>query len=281
MKMRSQTRIQSTALLSALLVLAAALLAPRALADPAADASLPTDPSPGTALFSQATINPSNGSTVGVAKPIVINFAEPITDRPTVEGAIHISSDPPVPGQFYWMTDSQVRWRPLEFWPAHTTVTVDAAGITSSFTTGDALIATADDATHQMTITRNGNVEQTFPISMGKPGRETPNGTYYVQDKFSDIVMDSESYGVPNDGPDGYRLHVRFAVQLDNSGSFVHSAPWSVADQGTRDVSHGCINVSPDNAKWFYDNFGIGDPIVVTNSVGSYVQDDGGQDWQI
>ena len=160
-------------------------------------------------------------------------------------------------------------------------MTVDAAGTTSSFTTGDELIATADDATHQMTITRNGNVEQTFPMSMGKPGHETPNGTYYVQDKFSDIVMDSETYGVSNDGPEGYRLHVQDAVQIDNSGSFVHSAPWSVADQGTRDVSHGCINVNPDNAKWFYDNFGIGDPIVVTNSVGSYTQADGGEDWQM
>jgi lipoprotein-anchoring transpeptidase ErfK/SrfK len=281
MHMRSPTRIQRTALLSAVVFLAAVMIAPRAVADPQADASLPTDPSPGTALVGQATINPSDGSTVGVGKPIVINFAVPIIDRPAVEDAIHISSDPPVSGMFYWMSDRQVRWRPFDFWPAHTPVHVDAAGTSSSFTTGDALIATADDATHQMTITRNGNVEQTFPMSMGKPGHETPNGTYYVQDKFSDIVMDSESYGVSNDGPDGYRLDVQFAVQFDNSGSFVHSAPWSVADQGRQNVSHGCINVNPDNAKWFYDNFDIGDPIVVTNSVGSYTQDDGGQDWQV
>ena len=216
-----------------------------------------------------------------MAKPIVINFSAPITDRTMAEGAIHISSNPAVPGKYYWMNDRQVRWRPLDFWPAHTTVNIDAAGAKSSFTTGDALIATADNATHQMTITRDGNVEQTFPISMGKPGHDTPGGTYYVQDKFSDVVMDSETYGVSNDSPDGYRLHVQLAVQFDNSGNFVHSAPWSVADQGKRNVSHGCINISPSNAKWFYVNFGIGDPIVVTNSVGSYTQNDGGQDWQI
>jgi lipoprotein-anchoring transpeptidase ErfK/SrfK len=169
----------------------------------------------------------------------------------------------------------------LDFWPAHTTVNIDAAGAKSSFTTGDALIATADNATHQMTITRNGNVEQTFPISMGKPGHDTPDGTYYVQDKFSDVDMDSETYGVPEGSSEGYNVHVKLAVQFDNSGNFVHSAPWSVADQGNRNVSHGCINISPSNAKWFYDNFDIGDPIVVTNSVGSYTQNDGGQDWQI
>ena len=64
-------------------------------------------------------------------------------------------------------------------------------------------------------------------------------------------------------------------MAFDNSDNYVHSAPWSVADQGKRNVSHGCINISPSNAKWFYDNFGIGDLIVVTNSVGSYTQNDG------
>ncbi|MGO9507678.1 MAG: L,D-transpeptidase, partial [Mycobacterium sp.] len=48
-----------------------------------------------------------------------------------------------------------------------------------------------------------------------------------------------------------------------------------------RDVSHGCINLSPSNAKWFFDNFGSGDPVVVKNSVGTYNKNDGAQDWQI
>lgn len=233
----------------------------------------------GTAPFAPPEINPANGTTVGVAKPIVITFAAPVTDPATAEQAIHISSNPAVPGKFYWVNDSQVRWRPFDFWPAHTTVDIDAAGTKSSFSTGDTLVATADNATHQLTITRNGSVEQTFPMSMGKPGHDTPNGTYYVQDKFDDIVMDSSTYGVPTTSPDGYRVHVQLAVQFDDSGNFVHSAPWSVADQGNRNVSHGCINISPANAKWFYDTFGVGDAIVVTNSVDSHNQNDGTQDW--
>ena len=277
--MRSQTGRRGTLALAVLMVLAALVLVPRALADPEVDASPPTDPS--SAEVSVASINPSDGTTVGVAKPIVINFAAPVADRPMAEQAIHISSDPPIPGKFYWMSDRQVRWRPFDFWPAQTTVTVDAAGRKSTFATGDALIATADNATHQMTISRNGNLEQTFAISMGKPGHDTPNGIYYVQDKFADIDMDSETYGVSEGSSDGYNVHVKLAVQIDNSGNFVHSAPWSVADQGIRNVSHGCINISPANAKWFYNNFGIGDAIVVTNSVGSYMRNDGGQDWQI
>ena len=185
-------------------------------------------------MFLPPSFNPLNGSMVGVAKPIIINFQRPIVDRPMAEQAIHISSNPPVPGKFYWMSNTQVRWRPINFWPANTTVLIDASGAKSSFRTGESLVATIDDKTHQMTVTRNGKVEKTFPVSMGKPDgkHETKNGTYYVLEKFADIVMDSATYGVPNTSPEGYKLKVQNAVRIDNSGAFVHSAPWSVGRPG-------------------------------------------------
>ena len=258
-------------------------LAPQA--DPNAAPAAGQDPTPftGDPPFRPPTFNPVNGSMVGVAKPIMINFQVPIADQAMAERAIHISSIPPVPGKFYWTSPTQVRWRPLSFWPANTAVNIDAAGTKSSFRTGDSLVATADDATHQMTITRNGTVVQTFPISMGMSagGHQTPNGTYYVLEKMATVVMDSSTYGVPVNSANGYKVTVSDAVRIDNSGNFVHSAPWSVADQGKRDVSHGCINLAPSNAKWFFDNFGSGDPVVVKNSVGTYTKNDGAQDWQI
>jgi lipoprotein-anchoring transpeptidase ErfK/SrfK len=238
-------------------------------------------PYTGPPVFSPPSFNPSNGAKVGAAKPIYINFARPIADRALAEQAIHISSVPPVPGRFYWTSDTQVRWRPQDFWPAGTVVNIDASGTKSSFTVPEQLVATIDDKTHQMTIMRNGKLEKTFPVSMGKPSHATPNGTYYVLEKFADIVMDSATYGVPSNSADGYKLKVQLAVRMDNSGNFVHSAPWSVGDQGKRNVSHGCVNLSPENAKWFYDNFGSGDPIVIKNSVGIYNKPDGASDWQM
>lgn len=258
---------------------------------PAVPASAPTgpvvgqNPSPftGPPPFVPPTFNPVSGATVGVAEPIIINFARPIADQPMAEQAIHVSSTPPVSGKFYWLTPTQVRWRPLSFWPAHTAVHVDAAGTQENFVTGDALQAVADDATHQLTVTRNGAVVQTFPMSMGMAagGHQTPNGTYYVLDKKAKVVMDSSTYGVPVNSTYGYKVDVQNAVQFDNSGDYVHSAPWSVADQGKRDVSHGCINISPTNAQWFFDNFGAGDPIIVKNSTGTYSKNDGSNDWQL
>ena len=239
-------------------------------------------PYTGDPVFAPPAFNPAPGALVGIAKPIIINFQRPIANRPLAEQAIHISSSPAVPGTFYWTTDTQVRWRPYNFWPAGTQVHIDASGAQSTFRVGDALVATVDDKTHQMTITRNGVVEKTFPVSMGMPDgkHETKNGTYYVLEKFPDMIMDSSTYGVPVNSAMGYKLKVNWAVRIDNSGAFVHSAPWSVADQGKRNVSHGCINLGPDNAKWFYDNFGSGDPIIVKNSVGLYNNPDGADDWQ-
>jgi lipoprotein-anchoring transpeptidase ErfK/SrfK len=56
----------------------------------------------GQPVFAPPSFNPLNGSMVGVGKPIYINFARPIANRPMAEQAIHISSIPPVPGKFYW-----------------------------------------------------------------------------------------------------------------------------------------------------------------------------------
>jgi lipoprotein-anchoring transpeptidase ErfK/SrfK len=246
-----------------------------------ADGQNPT-PFTGTAPFGPPTFVPKSGSTVGVGQPIIINFPGRVDDAGAAIDAVHVSSVPPVPGKFYWMTPTQLRWRPLSFWPAHTAVTVDAGGTVSTFQTGDELIATADDATHQLTVTRNGTVEKTIPMSMGMSAgnHQTPNGTYYVQEKMPSVVMDSSTYGVPVNSTYGYKVTVDLAVRFDNVGDFVHSAPWSVDDQGKRDVSHGCINISPANAKWFFDNFGAGDPIIVKNSSGpAYPKHDGSSDW--
>jgi lipoprotein-anchoring transpeptidase ErfK/SrfK len=233
--------------------------------------------------FLPPSFNPTNGSKVGAAKPIYINFQRSIANQQMAQDAVHITSVPPVAGRFYWTSDTQLRWRPQDFWPAGTTVYIDAAGTKSSFTVPEQLVATIDDATHEMEVVRNGEVVKTIPVSMGMSagGHTTPNGTYYVLEKFPHIVMDSSTYGVPVNSANGYKTDVDLAVRIDNSGNFVHSAPWSVDDQGVQNVSHGCINISPANAKWFYDNFGSGDPVVVKNSKGWYNQPDGASDWQM
>ncbi len=234
----------------------------------------------GPANFTAPSLNPAPGEVVGVAQPIIVGFNEPIGDRAVAERAIRVTTDPPVEGSFYWINDRQVRWKPTEFWPANTQVTVDAGDSHSTFSIGDALVTYADDNTKQISVFRNGELVKTMPTSLGKPGHETPNGTYIVGEKYRDMYMDSSTYGVPIDDPEGYRTYVEYATRISYSGIFVHAAPWSVADQGHTNVSHGCLNVSTEDGKWFYENAKKGDPVIVQNTAGGILSGaDGLGDW--
>ncbi|MGJ0121584.1 L,D-transpeptidase [Williamsia sp. MIQD14] len=134
-------------------------------------------------------------------------------------------------------------------------------------------VALADDASKMLTVWHNGKVVRTMPISMGSNDHPTPNGTYFTKEKYRDMYMDSSTYGVPVDSPGGYRTYVEYAIRMSWDGIFLHAAPWSVAQQGKTNVSHGCINVSTENGKWAFENFPTGTPIVVRGTVGGqYVQ---------
>jgi lipoprotein-anchoring transpeptidase ErfK/SrfK len=242
------------------------------------------------------SINPLNGETVGVGQPISIYFDEPITDRQAAENAITVTTDPPAEGAFYWFSKKEVHWRPQQFWDPGTHVTVDihdygkdfGNGVygeqdrTSHFTIGDALVATADGAAHQMTVAINGRLVRTMPISMGKPDTPSAKGVHVVTERNATKVMDSTTFGLALDAPGGYIAKVKWATRISNSGEFVHSAPWSVAQQGNSNVSHGCINLSPDNAKWFFDNAKKGDVVINVNTGGPDLKPyDGFGDWQV
>ncbi|WP_280350572.1 L,D-transpeptidase [Nocardia abscessus] len=242
-------------------------------------AAAATEPAP-QANFAPPSINIADGEVVGVAQPIIITFKEPVTDHATAEQAIKITSSKPAPGHFYWRGDKQVRWRPDEFWPDNADVQVQAGGTTSSFRIGDAFVSTADDETHTITVTRNGEVVKEMPTSMGKPKHETPNGTYIVGEQQRKMIMDSSTYGVPITDPEGYKLEVEYATRISNSGIFVHAAPWSVAQQGVSNASHGCLNVSTEDAQWFFENVRRGDPVIVQNTQGGTLSaSDGLGDW--
>ena len=85
-----------------------------------------------------------------------------------------------------------MRWRPAEYWKPGTTVEVEVSAygvdfgdglfgqddVTTRFTIGDQIIATAYDATKTMTVRRNGEVVKTMPISMGKAKTPSDNGAY-------------------------------------------------------------------------------------------------------
>jgi lipoprotein-anchoring transpeptidase ErfK/SrfK len=246
--------------------------------------------------LTMAYVLPNEGEVVGIGQPVAIRFDENIPNRLAAEKAITVTTKPPVEGAFYWLSNREVRWRPQTYWKPGTTVDVAVntygvnlgdglfgqENVTTHFTIGDEVIATADDSTKMVTVRVNGEVVKTMPTSMGKNSTPTNNGTYIIGDRFSHMIMDSSTYGVPSNSPNGYRTEVDWATQMSYSGIYVHSAPWSVGSQGRANTSHGCLNVSPSNAQWFFNNTKRGDIVEVVNTVGSTLPGtDGLGDWNI
>jgi lipoprotein-anchoring transpeptidase ErfK/SrfK len=210
-----------------------------------------------------ATVAPAAGDVVGVAMPITITFTRAVADRAAAERAIDISSPKTPAGTFSWLANDSVRWTPTTYWPAHSTISVTALGFKTTFETGAAVLGVADIDAHTFTVSIDDQVVRTMPASMGKPKHATPVGSFTALEKQSPVIMDSRTIGIPLSDPDGYKLTVYNAVRVTWGGVYVHGAPWSTGSQGNANVSHGCINLSPDNAAWYYDQVNVGDPIIV------------------
>ncbi len=242
------------------------------------------------------SVNLDEGETVGVGMPLIFTFTGNVADKAAAEKALKVTAEPATEGAFRWSGDKQVTWRPKDYWKSGTKIKVAAAVYgkalgkgsygredkTITAAVGDKLVAVADGQTHQMTVTINDKEVKTMPTSMGKPGHNTPAGTYTVMSEHTGYTMNSATYGVPEDAPGGYSTFVQYAVRLSYSGIFYHSAPWSVRQQGHSNVSHGCLNLSTDNTKWLMDTSKKGDIVTVRNSGGPKLEAaDGWSVWQL
>jgi lipoprotein-anchoring transpeptidase ErfK/SrfK len=209
------------------------------------------------------TIEPGAGDVVGVAMPLTVRFAAPVDNRLAAQRSLRISSPKTPDGEFSWLSDSVMQWTPTSFWPAHSPISVSAGDFAAEFRTGAAVLGVADIDAHTFTVSIDDQVVREMPASMGKPKFPTPVGTFRVLGKESVVVMDSRTIGIPLDDPEGYKLTVYDAVRITWGGVYVHGAPWSTGSQGYANVSHGCINLSPDNADWYFNTVGMGDPVIV------------------
>ena len=227
-----------------------------------------------------ASVLPRDGWTVGVGMPVVVDFSRAVADRDAAEAALSVTSVPAVEGAWRWISAKQVQWRPREFWPAGTAVTVRTAltGVevapgtwgksssTTEFAVGSAMVTTVDVAKHTMTVRKDGRVLRTIPVTTGKRGFASRNGTKVVMSRESSRRMDAATTGTDPGDPEYYDIDVEYAMRLTWSGEFLHAAPWSVGSQGRANVSHGCTGMSTANAKWMFERSKVGDVVRFTGS---------------
>ncbi|MBX6752490.1 MAG: L,D-transpeptidase family protein [Micromonosporaceae bacterium] len=260
-----------------------------------------------------------DGGTFGVGQPIVIEFSRNVVNKAAVEAALEVKAEPKTKGAWRWIRDDEIHWRPREYWRPGTKVTVNAnlygvdfgdgrfgqANQTATFTIGPSKIAIADHDTKRMHIYIDGvdvsasiadSWDPSLPgpaydhsdglrISMGAQGEyssrgwfdmRTSSGVFVVMEKSPLVRMRPD---LPKTDPLYYEEDVPYAVRFTSSGLYVHWADWSVYDQGVRNVSHGCINLSPNDAVWFFNNFSYGDIVEVRNTGKPGELTDGVGDW--
>jgi lipoprotein-anchoring transpeptidase ErfK/SrfK len=88
-------------------------------------------------------------------------------------------------------------------------------------------------------------------VSTGKKSTPTRTGVFQIQTKLRKTRMRGRDYDVPN---------VPYTMFYQGNYA-IHGAYWH-RRFGTP-VSHGCVNVAPNHAKWLFDWASIGTPVVV------------------
>lgn len=247
----------------------------------------------------QGTLSPGDGKVVGIGQPVVLRLSRPVTeagDRAAVEARLSVTTVPAVAGAWRWMSPTELHYRGPTYWTKGTQVTVRAdfrkllmnhwvwgEGLRqTTFQIGSAVVATVDVQKLAMTVVVDGKLVRTVKVSTGRDKYPTKGGVHLVLEKVKVEVMDSATVGIPRDAPDGYYEKVPNSVRISYGGAFVHSASWSVRDQGVRNVSHGCVNLSPADAAWFFTLVKRGDIVNIVNAKAPpLLSDPGMSDWNI
>jgi lipoprotein-anchoring transpeptidase ErfK/SrfK len=243
------------------------------------------------------SVAPLAGETVGVGMPVIVSFDVPVTDRAAFERHMKVTSTPEQAGGWYWLSDQVAHYRPKDYWQPGTEVSVDVDvnsvpagnGIYGQesrqvdFQVGDAHVYKVDMDSHQMRVLSNGKLLRTLPVTTGEePKFTTRSGIKVIMEKYDAKRMDSETVGIPNDSADGYNLdNVQWAMRVTSSGEFIHAAPWSVASQGSANVSHGCTGLSTADADWLYHMSVRGDVVEYVGTDRSIEPGNGWSDWNL
>jgi lipoprotein-anchoring transpeptidase ErfK/SrfK len=240
--------------------------------------------------------NMGDNQVYGIGAPVVLTFTKsiPQSARAAVQKRLFVESTPAQEGAWNWFSDKEVHFRPKEFWQTGTKIslralfrgvplgnglygdddlTIDASIVTS------ALRIDVDDQTKTLTVTQDGKVIKSIPASLGKASTPSSSGNMVIMTRAEQEIFDSSTNGIPVDSPGGYRETVYYPLRLTWDGQYIHAAPWSTNAQGSYDVSHGCTNISMDNAKWLYGIAHVGDPVTVKNTGSPLQWADGWTDW--
>ena len=110
-----------------------------------------------------------------------------------------------------------------------------------------------DKSTQQMKWFLNGVQVGQAPVSTGLIGMDTPSGEFQILRKRPVVHYKGPGYDLPNT-----KWNLEF-----KKGFYLHGAYWH-NQFGIKPMSHGCVNISYNNAEKLYKFVSTGDKVVIT-----------------
>jgi lipoprotein-anchoring transpeptidase ErfK/SrfK len=236
----------------------------------------------------------NDGGVYGVGLPIIAWFNVAPTDATAFAKATTVTvNGSAAAGAWYFESTKhagsalEAHFRLAGYWPAHSSIKLNlpvkgmSAGkglvfddsLTLAMSTGAAHISTVNAVTLVMTVMSDGKLYGRFPVSLGASNTPTARGTKVIMEKGKDISMT---------GPGYYDPHVQWTQRLTYGGEYLHSAPWNVANIGSRSTSNGCTNLLPAQAQQLYKFMSIGDVVLYPNANGPQMTLGAGYgDWNV
>lgn len=99
------------------------------------------------------------------------------------------------------------------------------------------------------------DIAETY-VSTGRPGFDTPTGTFYINTKLESQTMEGvlggEYYNVPD---------VPWVMYFTDEGHALHGTYWH--NNFGETMSHGCVNLPMDFAEWLYGIADVGTPVII------------------
>jgi len=262
--------------------------------------------SEGTSAFStvdaahemDVRMNVRDGGTYGVWQIVEFDFSEPIQNKDEIEQAVSVNGGGDQDGAFRWYSDTKLRYRPAEPWAPDSKVKVAIELLgkdvgngmignenqTVNFTTGPEHRAYVDNNTKTLVAFENGRKTGEWPVTLGNPDWPSTTGKKVIIEQAESYEFKPSSLNLSPGDPHYYEpFNASNVARLTWSGEFIHQAlPSAMPVLGYANISHGCVGMPPEGAKYIFDTFRPGDMVEVVNT--NYPQadpDDGFGDWNI
>lgn len=212
------------------------------------------------------SFDPADGATGASieAHPTLV-FSEPVSNPDAIRSAVTI--EPQVKGSFKWSEPNKLEFVPEAPFEHLVDVTLRVKGgptllrgigggfvdtdIQSTFTTAPEKSIEVDISEQQITLYENGVPVESFAVSTGLSGTDTPMGDYTIYAKLSKTDMRGPGYFAPA---------VPW-VMVFKGDYTIHGNYWATAFG--RRSSHGCVGLPVSTAKHVYDWTPIGTPVSI------------------